>query len=58
MRIELEKELSKLKGLKETIEEMRASLWQRCIRKTSTRTWYENARAWILGRYKICWRSD
>ena len=52
MIIELEKEMSKVPSLKETIEEMGASLWQGSFRKTIKRIRTSNAGKWILGWYK------
>lgn len=57
MIIKLEAELLKLNDIKKFIEEIRASLWQRSIRKTITRIRFTNARVRILGGYKKGWRG-
>ena len=57
MILELEKEMSKVPSLKETIKEMGASLWQGSFRKTIKRIRTSNAGKWILGRYKKSRRS-
>jgi len=51
MIIELEKELVKLPGIKKSIEEMGASLWQGRLRKRTSWVRMSNARSWILGWY-------
>ena len=57
MILELEKEMSKVPSLKETIKEMGASLWQGKPRKEISRTWTSNAGKRILGWYKKGRRS-
>lgn len=57
MIIKLESELAKLNDIKKFIEELRASLWQRKLRKTVTRIRLKDARKRVLGRYKKGWRS-
>jgi len=51
MIIELEKELVKLPGLKKSIEEMGASLWQRRLRTRTSWVRMSNARSRFLGWY-------
>ena len=50
--IKLEQELTKVSGLKETLKEMGASLWQGRPRKKIPRAWASDARKRILGWYK------
>ena len=57
MIIKLESELAKLNDIKKFIEELRASLWQRKLRKTVTRIRLNDARKRVLGRYKKGCRS-
>ena len=57
MILELEKEMSKVPSLKETIKEMGASLWQGRPRKKIPRAWASDARKRILGWYKKSRRS-
>ena len=49
MLLKLEQEVSKLTGLKETLKEMGASLWQGRLRKKISGIRASNARKWILG---------
>ena len=49
MLLKLEQEVSKLTGLKDTLKEMGASLWQGKPRKKISRTWASNARKRFLG---------
>ena len=55
--IKLEQELTKVSGLRETLKEMGASLWQGKPRKEISRTWTSNAGKRILGWYKKGRRS-
>lgn len=57
MLLKLEQEVSKLTGLKDTLKEMGASLWQGKPRKEISRTWTSNAGKRILGWYKKGRRS-
>ena len=57
MLIKLEQEMSKLNGLKETLKEMGASLWQGKLRKKISRARTANAGKWILGWCKKSRRS-
>ena len=57
MIIKLEAELAKLTDIKKFIEEMRASLWQRSFRKTTSRIRASNARVRLLGWCKEGRRS-
>ena len=50
--IKLEQELTKVSGLRETLKEMGASLWQGKPRKKISRAWTSDARKGILGWYK------
>ena len=50
--IKLEQELAKVSGLKQTLKEMGASLWQRKPRKKISRIRTSNARKRLLGWYK------
>jgi hypothetical protein len=51
MIIQLEKELVKLPGIKKSIDEMGASLWQRRLRERTTWVRMSNARSRLLGWY-------
>ena len=57
MLLKLEQEVSKLTGLKDTLKEMGASLWQGKPRKEISRTRTSNAGKRILGWYKKGRRS-
>ena len=57
MIIQLENEMAKLPKLKESIEEIRVSLWQWSFRKRDSRVRFQNAGKWFLGRYKKSRRS-
>ena len=57
MLLKLEQEVSKLTGLKDTLKEMGASLWQGKPRKKISRAWTSDARKGILGWYKKGRRS-
>ena len=56
--IKLEQELAKVSGLKETLNEMGASLWQGKPRKKISRAWASDARKRFLGWYKKSWRCN